>query len=40
VRWEPVDGAAPADIAEFAKQRGGMTVGWTGSFDKLEAVLG
>jgi uncharacterized protein YndB with AHSA1/START domain len=40
VRWEPVDGATPADIAEFVKQRGGMTMGWTGSFDKLEAVLG
>jgi uncharacterized protein YndB with AHSA1/START domain len=40
VRWEPVDGATPADIAEFVKQRGSMTMGWTGSFDKLEAVLG
>lgn len=40
VRWEPVDGATPADIAEFVKQRGGMTVGWTGSFEKLEALLG
>ncbi len=37
VRWEPQD-ATPADIAEFIKQRGGMTMGWTGSFDKLEAV--
>lgn len=40
VRWEPVDGATPADIAEFVKQRGGMTMGWTGSFEKLEALLG
>jgi uncharacterized protein YndB with AHSA1/START domain len=40
VRWEPVDGATPADIAEFIKQRAGMTGGWTGSFDKLEALLG
>jgi len=40
VRWEPIDGATPADIAEFVKQRGGMTVGWTGSFEKLEALLG
>jgi uncharacterized protein YndB with AHSA1/START domain len=37
VRWEPRD-ATPADIAEFTKQRGSMTMGWTGSFDKLEAV--
>ncbi len=38
VRWEPQD-ATPADIAEFTKQRGSMTMGWTGSFDKLEAVV-
>ena len=35
-----VDGATEADIAEFMKQRSGMTLGWTGSFDKLEAWLG
>jgi len=39
VRWEPQDASA-ADIAEFAKQRTSMTGGWTGSFDKLEALLG
>jgi uncharacterized protein YndB with AHSA1/START domain len=39
VRWEPQE-ASDADIAEFVKQRAGMTMGWTGSFDKLEAVLG
>jgi uncharacterized protein YndB with AHSA1/START domain len=39
VRWEPRDANA-ADIAEFVKQRGGMTTGWTGSFDKLEALIG
>jgi uncharacterized protein YndB with AHSA1/START domain len=38
VRWEPQDATA-ADIAEFVKQRAGMTMGWTGSFDKLEALL-
>lgn len=38
VRWEPQD-ATPEDIAEFVKQRGGMTMGWTGTFDKLEAAL-
>lgn len=39
VCWQP-DGATEADIAEFVKQRSGMTLGWTGSFDKLEAWLG
>lgn len=38
VRWEPQEATA-ADIAEFVKQRTGMTGGWTGSFDKLESVL-
>lgn len=37
LRWEPQNAEA-ADIAEFVKQRGGMTMGWTGSFDKLEAL--
>jgi uncharacterized protein YndB with AHSA1/START domain len=40
VRWEPYDGVTPADLAEFVRQRGSMTGGWTGSFDKLEALLG
>jgi uncharacterized protein YndB with AHSA1/START domain len=39
VRWEPREATA-ADIAEFIKQRGGMSIGWTGTFDKLEAALG
>lgn len=38
IRWEPQDATA-ADIAEFANQRGSMTMGWTGSFDKLEGFL-
>jgi uncharacterized protein YndB with AHSA1/START domain len=38
VRWEPQD-ATDVDIAEFVRQRGSMTGGWTGSFDKLEALL-
>ena len=37
LRWEPQD-ASSADIAEFVNQRGSMTMGWTGSFDKLEAL--
>lgn len=36
--WEPMD-ATPEDVAEFVGQRTGMTGGWTGSFDKLEALL-
>lgn len=39
VRWEPAADATPADIAEFARQKGSMTGGWTGSFDKLEVLL-
>ena len=38
LRWEPQD-ASEAAIAEFVRQRGGMTMGWTGSFDKLEALV-
>lgn len=38
VCWEPRD-ATEADMAEFIRQRGGMTMGWSGSFDKLEAML-
>ncbi len=38
LRWEPKDASAE-DIAEFVKQRGSMTKGWTGSFDKLEVVI-
>jgi len=37
LRWEPQD-ASPSDIGEFVKQRGCMTMGWTGSFDKLAAL--
>lgn len=37
LRWEPQDASAAA-VAEFVKQRGGMTMGWTGSFDKLEGL--
>jgi uncharacterized protein YndB with AHSA1/START domain len=31
--------ATPAEVAAFVAERGGMTKGWTGSFDKLEALL-
>ena len=31
--------ATPEEIEVFVKMRGSMTQGWTGSFDKLEALL-
>ncbi len=40
VRWE-VDGPATAEeAATFHAAKAGMTQGWTGTFDKLEALLG
>lgn len=39
ITWEPYGEATKAEIAEFVKMRGGMTQGWTGSFDKLEDYL-
>ncbi len=39
VRWEPWNDASAEEIATFVEGRAGMTVGWTGSFDKLEGVL-
>lgn len=39
VRWEPLDATAE-EIAEFVEQRGGMAMGWGGSFGKLEALVG
>jgi len=38
LHWKPQEANA-ADIAEFVKQRGSMTMGWTGAFDKLEALI-
>jgi uncharacterized protein YndB with AHSA1/START domain len=39
VRWD-VYGAATADeVQAFVAERGGMTRGWTGSFDKLDALI-
>ena len=40
VRWEAYGTATTDEVAAFAQARAGMTMGWTGSFDKLEAVLG
>jgi len=39
VTWQPHGPATPEEMEAFIKARGGMTQGWTGSFDKLEAYL-
>lgn len=39
VTWEPYGAATREEIDTFTKAKGGMTQGWTGSFDKLEAHL-
>lgn len=39
ITWEPYGAATDAEVATFVQARGGMTMGWTGSFDKLEALL-
>ncbi len=39
VEWEPDASATPVEVNTFVQGRGGMTQGWTGSFDKLDAVL-
>jgi uncharacterized protein YndB with AHSA1/START domain len=39
VFWEPFGAATKEEVAAFLDARGGMTQGWTGSFDKLDEVL-
>lgn len=39
VTWEPVSPYSQAELDVFLSIRGGMTQGWTGSFDKLEKYL-
>ncbi|HEY8903800.1 MAG TPA: SRPBCC family protein [Chthoniobacterales bacterium] len=39
VTMEPYGPATAEEIAVFANARGGMTMGWTGSLDKLEELL-
>ena len=39
VTWEVVGKATMEEMDTFIKARGGMTQGWTGSFDKLEDYL-
>jgi uncharacterized protein YndB with AHSA1/START domain len=39
ITWEPYGNVTSEEIDTFKKARGGMTQGWTGSFDKLEEYL-
>lgn len=39
VEWEPNGPCTPEELETFIKGRAGMTIGWTGSFDKLEDYL-
>jgi uncharacterized protein YndB with AHSA1/START domain len=40
IEWEAFGDATREEVDAFKKERGGMTQGWTGSFDKLEIYLG
>jgi uncharacterized protein YndB with AHSA1/START domain len=39
ITWEVAGNVTAEEMAVFTSARGGMAQGWTGSFDKLEAVL-
>lgn len=39
IAWEVYGDCTPEELETFIKGRAGMTGGWTGSFDKLEAYL-
>lgn len=39
VVWEPFGATTPEELQAFIESRAGMTLGWTGSFDKLEVQL-
>lgn len=39
VTWEPYGKYTSEELAEFIKEKPGMTIGWSGSFDKLETYL-
>lgn len=39
VEWEPHGACSREELEVFIAAKGGMTQGWTGSFDKLEALL-
>jgi uncharacterized protein YndB with AHSA1/START domain len=39
VEWEPRGEVTREELETFIKMKGGMTQGWTGSFDKLEEYV-
>jgi uncharacterized protein YndB with AHSA1/START domain len=39
VEWETYGEVTSEELAAFVKEKPGMTVGWTGSFDKLESYI-
>ena len=39
ISWEPYGPCTAEELDTFIKAKAGMTVGWTGSFDKLEDYL-
>jgi len=39
VKWEPQGAVTAEELAVFVSIKAGMTQGWTGSFDKLEALV-
>jgi uncharacterized protein YndB with AHSA1/START domain len=39
ITWEPYGEATAEEVETFVKAKAGMTQGWTGSFDKLDAYL-
>jgi uncharacterized protein YndB with AHSA1/START domain len=39
VTWELYGVTTREELETFIKEKAGMTQGWTGSFDKLEAYL-
>lgn len=39
VQWEVTGKSTSEELQAFIKEKGGMTQGWTGSFDKLEEYL-
>ena len=39
VKWEPCDHFTEEELLAFIEAKAGMTIGWTGSFDKLEDYI-
>ena len=39
IRWQPYGEITPGELQAFIKEKPGMTQGWTGSLDKLEALV-